>query len=498
MMSRFWFAALLLFPAPGLVRAEGGDTPAAAPPNVLMIAIDDMNDWVGFLGGHPQAQTPNLDRLAQRSVNFTNAHCVSPACSPSRLALLLGVQPFHSGFYPFYNHQKITADKLNQYTSLPAAFRQSGYRSFGAGKIFHGYKELGNHWDDYHKANDPKLNYNAKGGYQINKSRKMAFCPTTNPLEDHPDFQVTNYGIDVLNQQHEKPFFLAVGIVKPHLPFVCPQQFFDLYSDPVQAPPIKNRDLGDVPPPGRAMASLKDDLKFRTDKAWEDVRRAYLACNSWVDFNVGRLLEALENSPYAENTIVILWSDHGYHFGEKRSFRKFSLWEEATRVPLIVHDPRPGRMQAGSCSEAVSLIHVYRTLAEMTDMEVPDSLDGTSLVPQIQNPATPLDAPAITTWGRGNYSVRDDHVRYTRYFDGSEELYDHRQDPQEWVNLVNDPQWQAQRDRLRKFLPQSEAPLHRPGVALWNVIDADRPERLDKFLQETWPNMRRKLRPPIE
>ena len=249
---------------------------------------------------------------------------------------------------------------------------------------------------------------------------------------------------------------------------------------------------------GRSMAKLGDDLKFRKNDAWERVHRSYLACISWADYNVGRVLDTLEKSPYADNTIIVLWSDHGYHQGEKRSFRKFSLWEEATRVPFIIVDPRPGRTNAGECTEAVSLINVYRTLAEMTGVKTPGYVDGKSLVSQLKDPAAPIAEPAITTWGRGNYTVRDDHWRYTRYFDGGEELYNHSSDPQEWENLIGDDAHSAKKKELMAFLPKHEAPLIKQGVSLDNVIDADKPQKLRAFKNRTWPEMKKKLKPAIE
>ncbi len=502
-LSRIFFALLCAAAGlPTVLSAQDGAAKIVAAdqpkPNILFIAIDDMNDWTGFLGGHPQAITPNMDRLAKRGVNFTNAHCIAPACSPCRLGLLYGIQPFNSGMYPFYDHEKIPADVLNQYTSLPKLFRQNGYRAYGAGKIFHGSKNLAGDWDDYHSHSGKPLKYAPENGYQQGDSKKMAFCPTTNELDDHPDYQVASYGIDVLSKQHDQPFFLAVGIVKPHLAFVCPQQFFDLYPDKIEQPLIRQRDLADVPWVGRSMAKLSDDFQFRGDDAWERVHRSYLACISWADYNIGRVLDALEKSPYADNTIIVLWSDHGYHQGEKRSFRKFTLWEESTRVPFIILDPRPGRMQAGNCTEAVSLIHVYRTLADLAEISAPAYVDGESLTGQLKDPAAEFSIPAITTWGRGNYSVRGDQWRYTRYFDGGEELYNHSSDPQEWNNLADSPEYEATKQELATFLPKNEAPLLRQGIALWNVNDADRPERMKDFQEKQWPSWKQKLKPVIE
>lgn len=486
------FALIIVLLFPAVVRAD------APKPNILFIAIDDMNDWTGFLGGHAQAITPNMDRLATRGVNFTNAHCVAPACSPSRNALLFGVEPYHSGLYPFYELEKIPAEVLAPYTSLPQFLKEHGYGTYGAGKIHHGSRARPGEWTDYHKSNAKKLIYNPAAGYQQGNSRKMAFCPTTNPLEDHPDYQVASYGVEVLGRKHDRPFFLAVGIVKPHLPFVCPQRFFDLYPDAIEPPPIKADDLVDIPWSGRAMALLADDLRFRSDEAWEKVRRAYLACNSWVDYNVGRVLDALAASPYANNTIVVLWSDHGYHQGEKRSFRKFSLWEEATRVPFIIWDTRQtDAPQDRVCREAVSLINIYPTLAELAGLKAPEYLDGISLRPQLDDPTIVIERPAITTWGRGNYTARSEDWRYTRYFDGGEELYFHPEDPNEWTNLADRPEYADVKARLGRYLPKKDAPLVREGISLWNVTDADRPERLNNFKKQ-WNRINEQIKPPLD
>jgi len=464
--------------------------------NILFIAVDDMNDWVGFLGGHSQARTPNMDRLAQRGVNFTNAHCVSPACSPSRNAVLFGVEPFNSGLYPFYDIAKVPEDVLESYTSLPRFLREKGYGTYGAGKIHHASIQRDQEWSEYLKPKEFKLTYNAEEGYQQGNSRKMAFCPTLNPLEEHPDYQVASYGIEVLERKHEKPFFLALGIVKPHLPFVCPQEFFDLYPHEIEPPLVNENDLDDIPWSGRAMASIKDDLRFRTDNAWNDVWRSYLACISWVDYNVGRILNALENSQHAKNTVVVLWSDHGYGMGEKRHFRKFSLWEESTRVPFVIWDTRQTNAESGrEVDQAVSLINIYRTIAEYAGLKAPPYVDGESLGGLMNDQETLLAYPAITTWGRGNYAVREGDWRYIQYFDGGEELYFHKQDSREWNNLASNPEYASVKGRLAKRLPKSEAPLVKEGIRLWNVVDADKPS-LEKT-KSRWLEINEKIQPPL-
>ncbi|MCD6354633.1 MAG: sulfatase [Prolixibacteraceae bacterium] len=364
----------------GFCRAESSDK---EKPNIFFIAIDAMNDCTGFLGGHPQTLTPNLDKLAEKGINFTNAHCSAPGCSPSRNALLYGVEPFHSGLYPFYEigiHKQL----MEKYISLPRFLKENGYQTYGAGKIHHGLKDNPQEWNDYFELGFTQKIFHEGAGYQVGNSKKMSFRPTINPDEEHVDYKVVSYGVEVLKQKHEKPFFLAVGIVKPHLPFDCPKRFFDALPDPVEAPPIYNDDLLDIPAEGNSFRRAGGDRRFRKDNAWNDVRRAYLACISWADCNIGRVLDALEKSEYADNTIVVVWSDHGYHLGEKMSFRKFTLWEEATRVPFIIYDTRKNENKGKTCNQPVSLINIYRTLAEFAGLTAPEYVDGESLVPLLK------------------------------------------------------------------------------------------------------------------
>jgi arylsulfatase A-like enzyme len=225
------------------------------------------------------------------------------------------------------------------------------------------------------------------------------------------------------------------------------------------------------------MAKVGDDNRFKQDKAWNKVRRAYLACISWADFNVGRLIDALEASPYADNTVVVLWSDHGYGMGEKKHFRKFALWEETTRVPFIIWDAREKKAIAGrEVKDGVSLINVYRTLAELSGLDVPDNVDGFSLVPQLNDASIAVEGQAVCSWGRGNYTVRTRDWRYTRYYDGGEELYDHAKDPDEWTNLANNPEYADMKKKLGAKLPQQEVPIVMEGLEEWSIpYSADKP-----------------------
>ncbi|MEM7368430.1 MAG: sulfatase [Bacteroidota bacterium] len=470
-------------------------------PNILFIAIDDMNDWVGVLGGHPQAYTPNIDALANRGVLFTNAHTPAPACSPCRNALLYGVEPARSGLYPFYDRAKWDQTLLDKRQSLMQIVMNKGYNVYGAGKIHHG--EMGKGTIDKLIPQEYTENHNqfltqlpapvvdSMDGVGKKTFGKMCGRPSISPLTDHIDYNISTFGEEILQRTHEDPFFLALGFIKPHLPFVAPKKYFDLFPlEDIQTPPVKDTDLADVPWAARSNAKLSDDYKNRMRAEWPGWIRAYLACNAYTDDNVGRVINALDASPYADNTIIVLWSDHGYHFGEKRSHRKFSLWEEATRVPMIIIDPRFPHAAGKRCAAPVSLIDLFPTLLKRLGISPPAETDGVDLAHWLQQPDAEKATPARSSWGRGNYSLRSSSWRYTRYFDGSEELYHHDTDPNEWNNLADDPAYADQKEHWKTFLPQTEAPLILQGKALHNVVDADQPS-LDKF-KKVWENMQKK------
>ncbi len=455
----------------GYLQGEPTISSNTPKPNIVFIAIDDMNDWVGYMEGHPQAITPNMDKLANDGVAFMNAQSVSPGCSPSRNALLYGVEPYKSGLYAFYEHE-IHDDLHKKYVSLPRFLKENGYKTYGSGKIHHGPKGNELEWTDYLETKGMTKVFAEGKGYGDDK--KSSFRPTTNPFEEHHDYQVASYGINVINQQHEQPYFAAIGLVKPHLPFDCPEVFYDALPDKILPPAIYKNDLDDIGKEGNSMRRAKDDKQFKKDKAWEKVRRAYLTCNSWVDHNVGRIMDAVDKSPDADNTIVILWSDHGYHLGEKKSFRKFTLWEESSRVPFIIYDRRDTKSAKGrKVTQPVTLINVYKTIAEMAELETADYVDGFSLVPQLKKQSKPVPEPAILSWGRGNYSVRTENWRLIQYFDGTQELYDHQTDPNEWHNLATQPEHKSKLDELANLLPKTEAATVEEYITVWSIYGAD-------------------------
>jgi len=416
-------------------------------PNVLFIAVDDLNHWVGHLGRNPQAQTPNIDRLARRGVTFSRAYCAVPACEPSRAALMSGQRPWTTTCYRNGDGWK---QLLTPGQGLSAQFLAAGYHVAGAGKIYHSSTYFPSEWTEYMNNRElPKLP-------KVDKYEGFH-----NPLEhdlsdaDLSDWHVVNWCIERLQQPHEKPLFLACGLVKPHLPFAVPHKYYEMFPrNEIQLPPHREDDLDDIPPAGVRMARPQGDhAQFLKSGRWKDAIQSYLATCAYTDMNVGRLLDALDKSPARDNTIVVLWGDHGWHFGEKHHWRKFALWEESTRTPLIWVAPgatRPGTV----CDHPLDLMTIYPTLCELTGLPIPPHVEGTSAAALLRDPTSPWTTPAITTHGQQNHAVRKGNWRYIRYADGSEELYDHTQDPYEWTNLAQRPESAAMIVALRGHLPK--------------------------------------------
>jgi arylsulfatase A-like enzyme len=452
-------AALVLLLAAGLLAsaASGADAPR---PNVLFIAVDDLNDWTGCLGGHPQTQTPNLDRLAARGLLFTNAHCAAPACNPSRAALMTGIRPSTSGVY--HNPQP-WRPVLREAVTLPQHFRAHGYTALGSGKIYHGSFPDPDSWDEYYPSKtrqspgDPMPPNRPLNG--IEGTAHFDWGPVDVDDAQMGDAQVADYVIAQLQRKHEKPFFLACGFYRPHLPWYVPPKYFDKFPlRDIQLPKVLADDLADVPPAGVRMARPQGDhAAIIAHQQWHRAVQGYLASINFMDAQLGRVLDALDRGPHAANTLVVLWSDHGWHLGEKEHWRKFALWERATRVPLII--VAPGVTRAGTrCAQPANLIDLYPTLAELCGLPLRAELEGTSLVPLLRQPEASTDRVSLTTHGRNNHAVRDVRYRYIRYADGSEELYDHHSDPHEWHNLAGDAAYAPIKQRLAAHLPQKNAP----------------------------------------
>ena len=435
-------------------------------PNVLFIAIDDLNDWVGCLGRHPGAQTPNIDRLASRGVLFSNAHCQAPICGPSRASLFTGLLPSTSGIYAQISDKQIkqASPAASAAIFLPDYFEQHGYKTLACGKLFHN-GDRSRVFDDYggNSSFGPKPEKRFKydpawfpekiGGTQTDWA---AFPDSDSKM---PDYKIAAYGVEKLQQKHEQPFFLAVGFMRPHVPWYVPQKWFDLHPiENVQLPPYMKEDLDDVPEISRRVNELPAMPTTQwaiAQQEWKNIVQAYLACTTFVDAQVGKVLDALEQSPYRDNTIVVLWSDHGYHIGEKNRFAKQALWDRANRVPLII--AAPGKATGLTCSKPVGLIDLYPTLLELCGLPANPANDGHSLGKLLGDPSADWTRPTITSYGPGNHAVQTERYRFYQYEDASIELYDHQRDPNEWNNLASDPRMKSIIESLRAALPASDA-----------------------------------------
>ena len=429
--------------------ADSAESPRR--PNVLFISVDDLNHWVHYLGRNPQSVTPNIDRLAERGVQFTRSYCAAPACNPSRASLMSGMRPFTSGVYHNSdNWRKVIAPDL----VLTKQFEQAGYFTGGSGKIYHGKWDRRSDWQDYleNVPPDPKPTGDTGVG-------TIRFAPLDCRDEDLREWHIVQYGIDQLQRRHERPFLLTIGLHKPHMPWNVPLKYYELFPlDEIELPPTTADDLADIPPSGIEMARPDGDHKRMLKSGrWEEAVQAYLAAIAYADAMVGRLIDALDASEYRDNTIVVLWGDHGWHLGEKQHWRKFALWEEATRAPLIWIVPgltQPG----GVCERTVDFMTIYPTLTDLAGIPTPAHVEGQSIRALLENPQAEWETPAVTTHGVGNHAVRSEGWRYIRYANGDEELYDETADPYEWTNLADDPACAARKAELAKHVPQGGVP----------------------------------------
>ncbi|TYA71724.1 sulfatase [Seonamhaeicola marinus] len=426
-------------------------------PNVLLIMVDDMNDWVGAFGGNPQAQTPNIDALAQKSTIFDKAYCSAPLCNPSRTSMLTGYNPSTTGVYG--NNEKFRdINGFEHILTLPQYFEKNGYTTIAAGKIFHnargGGKEpkegsdpgsfqterIGGAGTKYPEKEDRYLhNLNLKKrGIKGSFTRSFDWFGTATKDQDNNDWKSAEYIGEFINKKHNKPFFAACGIFRPHLPWYAPKAYFDLYDlKEIQIPETLKNDLKDVGKMGNNMSKTTVHKAIIEENKWKEAVRAYLANLSFADACIGHLLEKLNNSPYANNTIIVLMGDHGWHLGEKEHWGKNVLWERSAKTPLLIYNPKDTKGKVSS--KVVSLLDVYPTLVELSGLPKNKANEGKSLVPILKNKASKWNDLALTSKSKGTHSLRNKTYRYTVYEDGFEELYNHGKDPNEWENIANDP-----------------------------------------------------------
>jgi arylsulfatase A-like enzyme len=459
-----------------------GQLSAAEKPNVLFIAVDDLNDWIGCLGGHPQSKTPNIDRLAASGVLFRNAYTAAPACNPSRTTVFSGLLPSTSGLYN--NLQKLR-EVMPQVELLPRYFSNQGYWSAGSGKLLHYIIDPAS-WDDYfpEKSEDdpfPRTFYPKKRPVNLPRGGPWQYVETdwsaldVTDEEFGGDWLVSKWIGEQLQREHDRPFFLGCGIYRPHEPWFVPKKYFEPFPlESIQpGPGYKVDDLADVPPEGQKMGRNRYFEHILKHDQWKQGIQGYLASIHFSDAMVGRVLDALEKSPKRDNTIVVLWSDHGWHLGEKEHWQKFTGWRSCDRVPLIIRVPKgvPGLLegtQPGSvCDRVVNLVDLFRTLTDLCELPGKEGIDGRSLVPLLRDPGTPWPHATVTFLDRpGNYAVSTEQWRYIHYRGGDEELYDVKADPHEWSNLATKPEWSAQLDEMRSLAPKNVAPSYetQPGI----------------------------------
>lgn len=473
-MKKYGIGILMLLFVAGCKKTKVVGDQLDQQPNVLFIAVDDLNDWTGFLGGHPQALTLNMDKLTAQGMVFERAYCASPACNPSRSAIMTGILPSNSGVYGNSDYFRDSPVLTNALT-IPQWFAKHGYKTLARGKIFH---HPNGKWSD-------SISWNTKAyadGNWMNRHPNQTTTTLANGMpyvsrfeqifdwgalsgpeeEQTMDMATANWASEQLQKGHEAPFFLACGIFRPHLPWNVPQKYYDLFPlETIQVPKILESDLEDIPPRGKDLSggldSNKDYQRIKRHYLFKEAVQAYLASIAYADACVGRVLESLEQSPYADNTIVVLWGDHGWNLGEKLHYRKFVLWEESARVPLIIK--APNLTESGSVSRrTVNLLDLYPTLSELAGIPVNPKNEGRSLVPLLKNPIATWNYPSLTTLGPNDHSVRDENFRYIRYADGTEELYDHVNDPMEWKNIADYPGFLHVKEALAEWIPKESAP----------------------------------------
>lgn len=430
---------------------------AAEKPNVLFIAIDDQNDWIGYMGGHPTAKTPNIDGLAERGTAFTNAHCQSPLCNPSRTSLMLSKRPGSTGIYGLAPWFRSLPEFENEVT-LPQHFAESGYTTYTAGKIYHGgYGRQKQEWDVVGPGATGKPFPKEKLVNTPQPHRLVDWGTFPHKDEDKGDWIVASWTVDRLDAMpKEEPFFLSCGFFLPHVPCYATQKWFDLHPEKeTPFPLIQRDDRKDTPRFSWYMhwELPEPRLEFLEDAGeWKNLVRSYLACTSFVDSQVKRVLDALEKNGFADNTVVVLWSDHGWHIGEKEITGKNTLWDDGTRVPLIFAGPGVTPNQV--CGKPAELLDIYPTLVELCGLPEREGLQGHSLMPQLKDSTAERIHPAITTHNHDNHGIRSENWRYIIYADGSEELYDMKADPNEWTNLAGEEKYSEVIAEHRKFIPK--------------------------------------------
>lgn len=435
-------------------RLLGELLPGDRPMNVLILIVDDLNASPSCMSNDVKAATPNMDAIASRGVLFSDAHCNATICHPSRVSFLTGTLPSSSGIYHNASYMR-DSELLANAVTIPEHFRANGYYVGGGGKTFH--RRQAEAWDSY----GPTLKYNGQIKNDLppktNRPNKLDWRGMPNPDEEFFDHKIASWTVNELQTRtDETPFCLVAGFYRPHLPWLAPARYFDATPNN-RIPLVLENDTDDTPFAASKIVNFGDHAAITESNQWEDAVQAYMACVAWTDSQIGRVMDALDNSLASRNTIVVLMSDHGFHLGSKQHWRKLSLWEESTHIPFMVI--APGVTTPGSRSkEIVTLVDLYPTLCALTDTQAPSILDGRSLTPYMENVRRTDDSHALSIRRRRHNSIRTKDWRYITYPNRTEELYDRRVDPYEWQNLAEDPAYEDILNELRAKVPYNESP----------------------------------------
>lgn len=457
--------AILILPA--MMNAQDQQ-----PKNVVLISVDDLNDWVGVLDGHPQAKTPGVDYLASKGVLFTNAQCQSPVCNPSRASMMTSLYPSTSGIY-FLTPDLKESPVSRGVTLLPKRFQDEGYDVTGVGKLFHGRQSQAYwpNWVTFGGASYPRQKPKLAPfkGHQL-----WDWGIVKEADETMPDYQAASWGERALEEDYDKPFLIGVGFSRPHVPQYATQKWFDLYPvDTLELPAHLEDDLKDVPQYAADLTTLNHVAPTHEwvtqNNQWKPMVRSYLASVSFVDAQVDRVVKAIESSQYKDNTYIVLFSDHGFHIGEKNHHAKRSLWEDGTRVPMIIAGPG---IKPGVCNKPVQLLDIYPTLLALTGMKEDSKLEGNNLGPLLKDPKSEWKHYSRTSFGPGNYAITSEFYRYIIYNDGKEEFYDRNQDPHEWKNQIENPEYAALIKRHKAEIPTKRHPILGTGSTGHRAFDA--------------------------
>ena len=480
-----FFSVLIL----GILSCDRLYIKAVQNPNIIFISIDDLNDWVGFLG-HQQAITPHMDQLAARGYSFINAHCPAPVCGPSRTAILTGMQPVTTGIYD--NNIKFSRD-LPKVISLPEHFRKNNYKVFGVGKLFHGGS-----------SNVPKSAFDEYGGkkgsaapftssdlqiskqnpfHKVNKSGKTFKLPLNGIPADRywnkahtfdwgavdlpdslfSDRKSVDWAIEKINQIGDEPFLLTIGFERPHQPLFNPKRFHDLYPlKSIRLPDVPDGDLEDLPHRAKQLALYphtsgrhESVIKFGQ---WENAVASYLASVSFVDDLIGDLVKALDDRNLIEKTWIVLWSDHGWHLGEKQHWGKATGWFRSTRVPFLIVPPYGNSRYKKSkkVKHIVNLLDLAPTMADIAGIPYQTQWEGRSLMPILDQKVEDWEGFTITTFSIGSHTVSTPNWQLISYFDGSFELYDLTNDYHQFKNIADLPSSLGIIDKLKKYIPEEK------------------------------------------